>query len=400
MTVRIAHITTVSISLTSLLLNQLRSISQAGYEVITISTAGPEVAELTAAGIRHIAIPISRNITPGADLISLARLYQVLRREKIAVVHTHTPKPGLLGQLAARMAGVPVVINTLHGFYFHDHMRPRQRRFYIELEKIAARCSDVILSQNQEDIQTAIREGICPSEKIKHLGNGIDLTRFIPDQMPLTVLEKKRTELRIPQGVPIVGFVGRLAAKRKGFADFMLAAKEIIGRVPNVRFLIVGDPDYGKPDSVQPSIAKDYGIEDRCLFVGERPNEELPILYALMHVFVLPSLFEGIPRVIMEASAMGVPSVATNVKGNREAVIDGQTGFLVPLGDVPALVSTITQLLTNDSLRANMGRAARRLADEQFDEQAVFTKVKAEYRWLLASKGLPVPDQLPLKTTP
>ncbi len=97
---------------------------------------------------------------------------------------------------------------------------------------------------------------------------------------------------------------------------------------------------------------------------------------------------------------MGVPSVATNVKGNREAVIDGQTGFLVPLGDVPALVSTITQLLTNDSLRANMGRAARRLADEQFDEQAVFTKVKAEYRWLLASKGLPVPDQLPLKTTP
>jgi glycosyltransferase involved in cell wall biosynthesis len=393
---KIAHITTIDRSLTSLLLNQLQSIQQAGHEVVGISSPGPRVPVIEAAGIRHIPLPMSRNITPLADLISLWRLYQVMHRERFAIVHTHNPKPGLLGQLAARLAGVPIVVNTVHGFYFHDHMHPAWRRFYITMEKIAAHCSDVILSQNSEDIQTAINEGICRPEKIKHLGNGIDLTRFDPDQISPASVQQKRAELGLPNEAQVVGFVGRLAAKRKGVLDFLAAGQRIVQWFPSVQFLIAGDADPGKPDAVKPAVAKDYGIEDRCLFLGRRPNEELPLLYAMMDILVLPSLFEGIPRTVMEASAMRTPVVATNVKGNREAVIHDRTGLLVPLGDVQALAKAIVELLTDCEKARRMGEEGRRMALERFDERLVFAKVKVEYKRLLREKGLLIPEPRPI----
>jgi glycosyltransferase involved in cell wall biosynthesis len=334
---------------------------------------------------------MTRNITPLADLKSLSRLYQVMRREDFVIVHTHNPKPGLLGQLAAHMARAPIVVNTLHGFYFHDHMPSAWRRFYITMEKVAARCSDVILSQNSEDIKTAIKEGICRPEKIKFLGNGIDLTRFDPDRISHDDVQEKRAELGLPKEVQVVGFVGRLSAKRKGFLDLLAAGRQVVEQLPNVRFLIVGDADYSKPDAVQPEIAKSYGIEDYCLFLGWRPNEELPALYALMDVLVLPSLFEGLPRAVMEASAMRVPAVATNVKGNREAIEHRCNGLLVPLGDVQALTDAIFEVLTDGEEARRMGIEGRCLALERFDERLVFEKVKAEYAWLLREKGLPVP---------
>lgn len=386
--IKIAHITTIDTSLYSLLLNQLLSIGQAGYEVTGISSPGMYVPLLEAAGIRHIAVTMTRNFTPLADMVSFWRLYRIIRRERFTIVHTHNPKPGLLGQLAARLAGVPIIVNTLHGFYFHDHMHPALRRFYITLEKIAASCSDVILSQNREDITVAVREGICSPGKIKYLGNGIDLSQFNPDRFSYRDLARCKKELGIPAGAPVVGFVGRLAARRKGFLDFLAAGRLVAQRHPDVRFLIVGAADRGKPDAVEPSIAKEYEIARQSLFLGLRPNEELPLLYSLMDVLVLPSLFEGIPRVVMEASAMGVPAVVTDVKGNREAVIAGHNGLLVPLGDVPALATAISELLSDREKARRMGKEGRRIALVRFDERRVFEKVKGEYARLLKVKGL------------
>lgn len=376
---KIAHITTVDCSLRMLLLNQLRSIQEAGYEVVGISSPGADVPTIEAAGIRHIAVPITRNLTPFADLLSIWRLYRTMRRERFAVVHTHNPKPGLLGQLAARLAGVPVVVNTVHGFYFHDHMRPSARRFFINMEKVAAWCSDVILSQNREDIETGVAEKIFAREKVRHLGNGIDLSFFDPGTLDADKMKRVRQELNIPTDVRVVGFVGRLAARRKGFLDFLRAGQQIAASDRTVRFLIVGETDHGKPDAVEPSLAREFGIWDQCHFLGHRENSELPALYKLMNVLVLPSLFEGMPRVIMEAAAMGVATVASDVKGNREAVLNGRTGILVPFGDVPALTGAVTSILKDPEKAARMGIEARRFAVEQFDERVVFTKVKAEY---------------------
>jgi glycosyltransferase involved in cell wall biosynthesis len=387
-TCKVAHVTSVAVSLRYLLLKQIQSIQAEGYEVVGISTPGADASIMEAEGVAHIPVPISRNISPIQDLKSLWQLYRVMRREKFTIVHTHTPKPGLLAQLAARLAGVPVVINTLHGFYFHEHMRPMERRFYIVLEKLAAFCSDIILSQNREDMQTAVKEGICKSERIRHLGNGIDLAEFDPARFTAGMLQEQRAEIGIPDGVKVVGFVGRLAARRKGFLDFLAAAQQIVERYPNVRFLVVGDSDKGKPDSVDPAVAKDYGLDGHCIFLGMQPNNRLPLLYSLMDVLVLPSLFEGIPRVIMESAAMGVPAVASNVKGNREAVVDGRSGLLVPLRDVPALAGAILSLLNDPAKARQMGQEGRAVARERFDEQLVFAEVAEVYQRLMEEKGL------------
>jgi glycosyltransferase involved in cell wall biosynthesis len=393
--IKVAHVTTVDSSLRYLLLRQLHSLQEAGYDVVGISAPGPDVPAVEAAGVPHIAVPMTRNFTPRADWVSLARLYRVMREGKFDIVHTHTPKAGLLGQLAARLAGVPVVVNTVHGFYFHDHMHPLKRRFYAAVEKVGARCSDVLLSQNREDVGTAVREGICPAEKIDWLGNGIDLTAFDPDRVTPRDVEERRRQLGLPPGAKVVGFVGRLAARRKGFLDFLRAAAAVARRVESARFVIVGDADHGKPDAVDPSAAKEYGVWERCHFLGQRPNAELPLLYALMDVLVLPSLFEGVPRVIMEAAAMGVPAVATDVKGNREAVEPGCNGLLVPLGDVPALAGAVLEVLIDRDRARRMGAEGRRLAAERFDERIVFRKVRSEYERLLRRKGLPVPQGRP-----
>lgn len=386
--IKVAHISTVSSSLKGLMLNQLQNLQQVGYEIFCISSPGPEVPALEAAGIRHTSVEIAREIAPLADLRALWQLYRVLYHEKPIIVHTHLAKSSLLGQLAARMAGVPIVLNTIHGYHFHEHMSPGKRNFFIQLEKIGARCSDLILSQNKEDIQTTIDEKICLPAKIKYLGNGIDLTQFDPTRFTADTVQTKRAELNIPAETLVVGFVGRLAAKRKGFLDFLRAGQQIVEQLPDVRFLIVGETDYGKADAIQPEIARKYGLQDHCLFLGFRPNDELPLLYKLMDVLVLPSPFEGIPRAVMEASAMGIPSVVTNVRGNREAVTHDQNGLLVPLGDVPALAQAIIEVITNREKNQRMSGVARRIATECFDEQRVFDLVKTTYTQLLRQKGL------------
>lgn len=383
---KVAHVTTVDLSLESLLLNQLLALKSAGFDVVGISSPGPCVAAVEAAGIRHIAVPLSRTLTPVADLVSLARLYAVMRRERFDIVHTHTPKAGLLGQLAARLATVPIVVNTIHGFYFHEHMSLLARQFYILLEKVGARCSHLILSQNAEDLDAAVQERISPRSKIKLLGNGIDLRLFDPATISDKQVTQSRASLGIAPDEEVVGFVGRLAGRRKGFTDFLAAAARLASRRPKTRFLIIGGTDHGKPDAVEPTAAAGYGIANRCLFLGHRSNVELPILYRMMNVLVLPSLFEGVPRVVMEACAMGVPCVVSDVKGNREAVTHGQNGFLVPFGNVPALSDAIAQILTQPELARTMSEECRRIAAARFDERDVFEKVISEYVRLLAAK--------------
>jgi glycosyltransferase involved in cell wall biosynthesis len=164
-----------------------------------------------------------------------------------------------------------------------------------------------------------------------------------------------------------------------------------------VHFLFVGSIDPSKPDAIRPETAEEYGIADVCHFLGSR--RDLPELYALMDVFVLASHREGFPRTPMEASAMRVPCVLTDIRGCREAVEDGHNGFLVPLGDVQALADRIVELLKDGEQRRKMGEEGRRIALERFDERIVFEKVKAEYARLLQEKGLDLPECGPLSQT-
>jgi glycosyltransferase involved in cell wall biosynthesis len=391
---RIAHITTADISLRYLLLNQLQSLREAGYEVTGISSPHAELSAsaipaLEAVGIRHLGVPMTRNVSPLADLAALYRLYRIMCRERFAIVHCHTPKAELLGQMAARAAGVPVVVDTFRGIYYRHDMHPAWRRLFLLLARVAAGCADVILSQSQGNLEVAVQEGICSPARIKFLGNGIDVRRFDRSRLESQVVEKTRSDLRLPHEAPVVGFVGRLVAE-KGVLEILAAARMVLKAVPAARFLFVGPIDSAKPDALTPGIADEYGVSEACIFAGMR--DDMPELYALMDVLVLPSHRESFPRSPMEASAMEVPCVVADIPGCREAVEQDRNGLLVPMGDVEGLAEAMVELLTNRERARRMGEEGRRMALARFDERLVFEKVKAEYARLLREKGLPVPQ--------
>ncbi len=385
--VKIAHVTTVDASLRFQLFNQLRAVQEAGFELTTISAEGPEVSALTAVGIQHVAVPMSRKITPLVDLVSLWRLYRTMRTERFSIVHTHTPKAGLLAQLAATLARTPVVVNTVHGFYFHENTPPLWRKFFVVLERIAALNSDIILSVNREDVQTAIREGICAPEKIKYIGEGIDVVRFDPDQVNPASVQMKRAELRLPEGAPVIGFVGR-QVREKGLLDLFAAARLIRDQVPDAHFVFIGPVDHAKADAVYPEEADAFGIADVSRFTGMRLD--LPELYALMDVVVLPSYREGFGRALIEASAMRKPTVASDIRGCREAVADGRTGFLFPVGNAVEMAERIVTLVSDQGLAARMGREGRAMVLESYDERTVNSSILREYCRLIQQKQVPV----------
>jgi len=287
---------------------------------------------------------------------------------------------------------VPVVVNTLHGFYFHDGMSRWARSFHVFLEKIAARCSDLVLSQNEEDVRTALREGIVAPDRLKLLGNGIDLRRFDPARLPRGTRRLVRASLGIPEGAPVVGFVGRLVAE-KGVPELLHAARIVHERVPGTVFLLVGGTDEEKPGHLTPDAARAAGVADFCVFTGAR--DDMPELYGAMDVFALPSHREGFPRSPMEAAAMGLPCVLTDVRGCRQVVTHRLNGLLVPVREVPALAEALIELLEAPALAREMGAEGLRRARDEFDEQRVFATILAEYERLLRGKGLPAPRALP-----
>jgi glycosyltransferase involved in cell wall biosynthesis len=388
--VRVAHVTTVDMSMYYLLVNQLLEIRQAGYEVAGIASPGPFVSAITRAGLEFLPVPMTRRlVSPLVDLQALYRLYRVMRHRRFDIVHTHNPKPGLLGQLAARLAGVPIVANTIHGYYFHERQPAIIRSLYVAVERLAARLSDVIFFQNEEDLAAARREGIGQSERLRYLGNGINLSRFDPSTVSPERTAALRATLGLPDGAPIVGFVGRLV-REKGILDFLTALRMVRDAVPGVRALIVGPVDVDKADAVTPEAAVRAGVAEACVFTGAR--DDLPDLYALMNVLVLPSYREGFPRAPMEASAMSVPCVVTDIRGCRQVVDHGFNGLRVPVGDTSALALAILTILRDPATAAVMGAEGRRIAQERFDEQAVFTRIISEYVRLLRAKGMPVPS--------
>ncbi len=381
----VAHVTTVDMSLRYLLLNQLRYLQGRGYRVLGVSSPGPDVPFIEEAGVRHIAVPMTRRLSPLADLKALQDLARVFARERVDIVHTHTPKPGLLGQMAARLAGVPVVVNTIHGFYFHDHMRPLPRRFFILMEQLAAAHSDAILSQNPEDIRTAVDEHIAAASMVSPLGNGIDLRCFARDAVGDEGRTVARNELGFSAADIVIGFVGRLV-EEKGLPELFDAVAHLRRHDPRVKLLIVGPEDSEKADATGQRAARQRGlIDDVAVFTGLR--HDLPRLYAAMDVFSLPSHREGFPRAPMEAAAMGLPVVATDIRGCRETVTDGVTGALVPVNDAAALGAALLRYVDDPALRRRHGDAGVALARASFDEQLVFARVARCYEDVLSRKG-------------
>jgi glycosyltransferase involved in cell wall biosynthesis len=378
---RIVYVTTVDLTVRFLLLDQLRHLRQAGYQVSAVCAQGPWTEEIRAAGIPVHSADLRRQISPLADLAALAALVRLFRAVRPHLVHTHTPKANLLGRLAARLAGVPVVVGTEHGFYFYG-MTGLRRRFWVWLARLGARWSDAVFLINAEDVDTARREGICRLGQSVYVpgGVGVDVGRYAPgaDAAPA------RASLGLPADAPVAGMVGRLTYE-KGYDDFFRAAVIVRQALPEARFLVVGPTDRQEEAEFR-RLVDSLGLANAVTFAGMRTD--LPRVYPAMDLVCLPSHREGLPVTLMEAAAMGLPCVASDIRGCRDVVEDGVTGLLTAPGDSASLAVAILALLGNPARRRQMGQAARQRAETVFDQRLVFAQVEGEYRRLLTAKGL------------
>ena len=386
---RLIHLTTTDISLDWLLRPQLEAFGDAGYEVVAMSAAGAHVPALEAAGIRHVALDsFTRAVDPWADLRAVRELGRALRREAPTILHTHNPKPGVLGRLIGHRVGVPVVVNTVHGLYTQPDDPIRRRLPVYAAEAAAMRFSDAELVQNIEDVP--ILRTLGPrSALIRHLGNGIDLSRFRSVRGTRANGLRLRAQLGISSEAVVVGMVGRLVAE-KGYRELFAAAELVRERLGSTtEFVVIGPREHDKAgaiddDAIETARARGVHVLD--------PRPDLQNVYPAFDLFTLPSYREGFPRAAMEASAMGLPVIASDIRGCRQVVEDGVTGRLVPVRDVRALADAITELASSPVVRSAMGRAAVRRAARHFDQRDVIETTLTVYERLLQERNLAGPQ--------
>jgi glycosyltransferase involved in cell wall biosynthesis len=379
---RLIHVTTTDMSLELLLGPQLSAYREAGYEVIGASAPGRYIDRLEARGVRHVALHhVTRSVAPIDDVAAFRELYSVFRDAAPDIVHTHNPKPGIYGRLSARAARVRGIVNTVHGLYATVDDPLGKRAVVYSLERLASIASDAELVQNPEDIPTLRRLGI-PAKKITLLGNGIDLARFGGTRDP-DVRARLRAEWGVGPDDIVCGVVGRLVWE-KGYRELFDAAISLRGRSPGIRFVVVGGFETDKADQIGPDDISDVEQRADITFLGLRDDVEL--LYQGMDLYVLASHREGFPRSAMEASAAGLPVIATDIRGCRQVVEPGRTGLLVPPRDGEALRDAILTLAGDPVRREEFAAAAARRAHDEFDDQQVITKTLATYDRILATK--------------
>lgn len=317
-----------------------------------------------------------REVNPLQDLLALWRLWRFIRRGGFTIVHTHSSKAGIIGRWAAKFAGAPVIIHTVHGWGHHERQRPFVRRYYVWLERLTLPITDKLIVVSPRNIDKGLADGIGRADDYVVIRSGIEMDRFGHPQRPRAAV---RAELGIPEGAPVVGTVTRLSAQ-KAPLDFVAAAAAVAQARPDVRFVMVGD---GPLRGAVEARAAELGIAGRLTMTGLR--RDVPELMGAFDIFALSSLWEGLPRVLPQAMASGLPVVATAIDGSAEAVEHGVTGLLTPPGEPQALAEALLALLDDPARAQRMGEAGRARADEYSAERMV-EEIAALYRSILAQK--------------
>ena len=339
-------------------------VEAAGYEVTIAAGEGPELAPFAASqGAAAVTLPLERRPSPWRDLAALFGLVRLIRALRPDVIELGTPKASLLGALAARLAGGSATLYTLHGLRA-ETSRGVARWGLLALERLTSGLADRTVCVS-ESLRARARElGALGQGDGVVLGagsaNGVDLARF--------------AEITPHQGPPTIGFVGRFT-RDKGLSDLLAAFRTLRLETPDVRLLLVGDFEPGDPLHVRDKVEILTGKNiDRPGFV----DDPTPF-YGAMDVLALPSLREGLPQVVLEAAAAGVPTVAARATGSCDAVVDGETGLLVPAHDADALADALRALLQDEQRRRAMGAAARERARLEFVPEALWRRKQALY---------------------
>jgi glycosyltransferase involved in cell wall biosynthesis len=317
---------------------------------------------------------------PVRDIVALMNLIFFLKKNRYHIVHTHNSKAGFLGRLAAKLSGVPVIVHTVHGFAFHDQEPIWRQNLFRNLERRASHWCDKMIFISQPLIDWALREGIVTEDKTVKIYSGIELDQF----RPVTEDTKNsiRSKWRIGQEDVVIGVVSKLW-EGKGHAILIEAIKELRKEIQNIRLVIVGE---GYLNNELRNLVHMLGLSDSVLFTGFQMD--VSEIMATFDIAVLPSFFEGMGRVLLEAMAMEKPVVASRVGGIPDLVEHGVNGFLVSPGDVLELSNAIKKIVIDKKLALEMSKKGRKRITEHFSAEAMVQSIEKVYNECLNAKGI------------
>ncbi len=381
---RIVIVTTSAQTLWSFFQGQIRFMALEGFDIQTISSPGRELDECRrSTGVKMHEVAMQRRISPFADAVALWKLTRKLRQLRPDIVHTHTPKAGLLGTIAAMLAGVPIRIYTINGLRFSTSVG-FQRILLAAADKLGCLFATEILCVSETLRQQAIALGICPAHRVRTLGfggsHGVDLSKFDPDQRNSVDRALVRLQYGLPQDALVLGYIGRVVWD-KGIATLAAAWRMLRDEFPNLRLLLCGQIEAGDP--LPPELLEELRGNLRVHLTGEN-RDDMPAVYAAIDICILASYREGLPNSVLESQAMRLPVIATRIPGTVDAVQEGVTGLLVEPGDQWTLARALNLLIEDPELRQRLGAAGRAFVGQRFDEQMISGLLAAEYRRLLS----------------
>ena len=361
-----------------------RGALEAGHDVtlVTGPSPGPEgelLKRVSCPGLKIVECPwLVREIAPLSDLKAFSHLKKLFRTERYDVVHTHSSKAGIVGRFAARAAGVPLVVHTIHGLAFHRYEKFWKNLLYIACERAAAPCGKRIYAVAQAMIDQSLAAGVGSPDQYKVVYSGMELDRFLHAK-PDPELRKK---LGIPEDAVVLATLARLFPL-KGYEQFLPVAVKLVKELPQIHCLIIGNGTM--MEEIREFIRKE-GVESRFSFAGLVAPGEVGNYLALASVLVHFSLREGLPRAAVQALAAGKPVIAYALDGTPEVVIPGKTGYLLKPGDRAGAEAAIRELVANPALAAELGANGRKLVESRFGWKTMSDTLLKDYAECLAAK--------------
>ncbi|RAX56711.1 galactosyltransferase [Helicobacter monodelphidis] len=349
----------------------MQSLVQRGHQVVALVPRGDYFDQFKEYGIEAVEYEIDRgSLNPLKELKTIRRIAQKFKELQPHIIHTFTIKPNIYGSIAAKMAGIPFVINSVTGlgsFYIEESTKAKTLRFVIEtLNRIAFKIAKKVIFQNQDDLNLYLQKGILKESKAALIkGSGVDTHFFSQEQVSIQTREEYIKTLNLQANSIVILMVAR-AIVHKGIKEYYLAAKKLKEKNPHWVFLFVGDVDKGNISAIQQEFLES---ERQVQWLGKR--KDIRELIAICDIFVLPSYREGIPRTLLEAGSMSKPIITTNAVGCKEVVDDKKNGFLVPVGNDEALAEKISILAEDSALRQKFSLASRQKIQEEFSQESI-----------------------------
>lgn len=369
---------------------QIQSTLKKNWQVACVCSKGSYIELIKKFGVNKIFLlrNYKKNVDLASDLSLIFEFYRIYRQWKPDIVHQFSIKPVIYGTIAARLAKVPITVNTIPGlgyvFTGTEKKRKILRIFVSFLYKIAGKFCDFMFFQNEDDKKIFINHKFVSEEKTSVVpGSGVDTQYYSQDKINEKIINQTKKGIKYKPNQIIILMASRMLYD-KGISELVACSKRIKKIKPNVRFLLAGPLDPGNPAHIPVEVIEKWRKENKIEYLGRR--SDIRELIGLSDIVVLPSFREGKPRFLLEAASMGKPIIATDIPGCRDIVENGENGILVPIKDVESLFNAVIKLINNSDMRRKMGEKSRKKAKKEFDEKIVVDQTLKVYKQLIIQK--------------